>query len=141
VSLERVCGALGVSLSELLGAGHAGSRADSKSVEVVAAPRQWIVRISDSAASYRHLTARLPRCPFEVLINEFPRSYYHPPTQHRGEEFGFVLEGEVMLLVGDQKHQLETGDCYFIRPMELHTYRTGKGEARVLMVSPEKFLE
>jgi transcriptional regulator with XRE-family HTH domain len=141
VSLERVCDALGVSLSELLGAEQARPEGDSESCKVVAASRQWIVRIPDSAISYRHLTARLPRCPFEVLINEFPKDYYHPSTQHRGEEFGYVLEGTLSLVAGEETHHLDAGDCYYLSPMESHTYSTGGEPARVLVISTEKFLE
>ena len=141
VSLERVCDALGISMSKLMGAEPTGPEAAGEPCEVVAASRQWIVRIPDSAISYRHLTARLPQCPFEVLINEFPRDYHHPSTQHRGVEFGYVLEGTLSLVAGDATHHLSAGDCYFLGPMESHTYRTGSDPARVLVVSTEKFLE
>ncbi len=141
VSLERVCDALGVSLSGLLGADPGSSETASEPCKVVSASRQWIVRISESATSYRHLTARLPLCPFGVLINEFPAKYHHPLAQHRGEEFGYVLEGTLSLVAGKKTYHLDAGDCYFLCPMEPHTYSTGGEPARVLVISTEKFLE
>lgn len=55
---------------------------------------------------------------------------------HRGEELGYVLEGEVELTIGDQGYHLVTGDSFCFRSDLPHSYRNlGAGPARVLWVN------
>lgn len=60
---------------------------------------------------------------------------------HAGEEIGYVLEGTLELLLGDEVHTLQTGDAFTFASQVPHGYRNpGKTEARVLWVnSPATF--
>ncbi|HWQ05591.1 MAG: XRE family transcriptional regulator [Clostridiaceae bacterium] len=55
---------------------------------------------------------------------------------HEGEEFGYVLSGSVLLVLGEKKYRIKKGGTFYFRPTRLH-YLTnpGKIEARVLWVS------
>jgi len=55
---------------------------------------------------------------------------------HEGEEFGYVLSGSVLLVLGEKRYRVKKGGSFYFRPTRLH-YLTnpGKVEARVLWVS------
>jgi quercetin dioxygenase-like cupin family protein len=55
---------------------------------------------------------------------------------HVGEELGFVLEGEVEIMLGDKPYLLKEGDSIFF-PSELpHGYRNpGDKTARILWIN------
>ena len=55
---------------------------------------------------------------------------------HRGEETGYVLEGEFELTVEDETHALGPGCTFFFRSDIRHSYRNpGKATTRVLWVN------
>jgi transcriptional regulator with XRE-family HTH domain len=140
VSLESVAQALGVLPTDLLGtAAPAGS---TDRCRVYAAGEQWHVSIPDSRVRYVDLTGQVCDWPFEVLVNIFPKAYVHPMVKHRGEEFGYILRGELLLLVEKERRALKKGDCYFLSPETPHTYRTSpRNEAVALMISSERFVQ
>lgn len=55
---------------------------------------------------------------------------------HEGEEFGYVLSGSVLLVLGEKRYRVKKGGSFYFHPTRLH-YLTnpGKAEARVLWVS------
>lgn len=56
--------------------------------------------------------------------------------RHEGEEFGYVLAGEIELRVGGQRYQVGPGDCFHFRSETSHSYRnTGSVIARVLWLN------
>jgi transcriptional regulator with XRE-family HTH domain len=57
-------------------------------------------------------------------------------VQHEGEEFGYVLEGEIELTVDRKAYRVRTGDSFSFRSDKPHSYRNvGKGLARVLWIN------
>lgn len=57
-------------------------------------------------------------------------------VSHRGEEVGYVLAGEIELIVGDETYHLREGDSFFYDSALRHGYRNcGRVEARVLFVN------
>ncbi|MFQ6117647.1 MAG: cupin domain-containing protein, partial [Candidatus Bipolaricaulia bacterium] len=78
----------------------------------------------------------------EILINEFPPNYRHPLTPHEGEEFGYVLEGHLLLKIEEEEYPLEPGDSYHFLALKPHGYETSEKEgAKVLMATTQKFIE
>lgn len=141
-SLESIGKALGISAGELLATENVEDGAEKRKSRVFPVDQQWHLMIPNLSMSYVDLTGRMREWPFEVLINQFPTGYNHPMVKHTSEEFGYVLEGNITLLAEKEKYILGKGDCYFIAPETLHTYRTKVGErTSILMVSTEKFLE
>ena len=56
--------------------------------------------------------------------------------QHEGEEFGYVLEGQVELNVAGQHYRLGEGDSFHFRSEQAHSYRNiGKKKARILWLN------
>lgn len=55
---------------------------------------------------------------------------------HVGEEVGYVLEGRLELLLGDDRHMVEAGDAFSFASQVPHGYRNaGETVARVLWVN------
>lgn len=49
--------------------------------------------------------------------------YENDKIGHSGEEFTYVLHGEVELVLGDERHQLTQGDMVRFRPDRPHAFR------------------
>jgi transcriptional regulator with XRE-family HTH domain len=73
----------------------------------------------------RHMEAVL------VLLEEDPAKEV---SLHEGEEFIFVLDGEVLLEIGDDKFELEPGDSAYYLSTTVHHIAAKKGKATILAV-------
>jgi quercetin dioxygenase-like cupin family protein len=57
-------------------------------------------------------------------------------TAHEGEELSFVLQGEILFQLGDEKIALKTGDCLYFNAEIPHMGKNvGRVDAKVLMVA------
>jgi quercetin dioxygenase-like cupin family protein len=57
-------------------------------------------------------------------------------TAHEGEELSFVLQGEILFQLGDEKIPLKTGDCLYFNAEIPHMGKNvGRVDAKVLMVA------
>lgn len=55
---------------------------------------------------------------------------------HVGEEVGYVLVGKVELLLGDERHILQSGDAFTFSSQQSHGYRNvGRSVARILWIN------
>jgi quercetin dioxygenase-like cupin family protein len=73
----------------------------------------------------RHMEA------FLVLLEEDPEKEI---SLHEGEEFIFVLDGEVVLEIGEDKFELEPGDSAYYLSTTAHHIAAKKGKATILAV-------
>jgi mannose-6-phosphate isomerase-like protein (cupin superfamily) len=62
---------------------------------------------------------------FQIVFFEIQPGTTIPPHSHKGQ-FGIVLEGEMTLTIGDNKHHLKAGDSYHIPENVTHhaTFQT-----------------
>lgn len=58
----------------------------------------------------------------------------YPDNPHEGEEFGYVLKGEITLIIGKDKHKAKAGEAFYYTPDKKH-YITSKKGAEILWVS------
>lgn len=69
------------------------------------------------------------------LVTLVPTSGEEPPSTHQGEEFIFVLDGEVEVLLGDHREVLTAEDSIYYDSTLPHRVRAlGEGNARILAV-------
>jgi transcriptional regulator with XRE-family HTH domain len=142
VSLHNICEALGVEASALLSSSKVAAARSEFVFPIVPAADQLCIRIASSPVTYRYLSGNFPDRIIEALINEFPPSYRHPLATHTGEEFGYVLEGHLVLRIEEETYPLSPGDSYHFLATRPHGYETSPKEgARVLVASTQKFLE
>lgn len=60
----------------------------------------------------------------------------HGAIRHEGEEVGYVLEGEVQLVVDGQSYRLQQGDAFVFDSNREHSYaNAGTATARILWVN------
>jgi transcriptional regulator with XRE-family HTH domain len=76
----------------------------------------------------RHMEA------FLVQLEEDPEK---ETSLHEGEEFIFVLDGEVILEIGDDKFELEPGDSAYYLSTTAHHIAAKKGKATIVAVMYE----
>lgn len=72
--------------------------------------------------------------PVIVTLEEEGKTY--PDNPHEGEEFGYVLEGTITVVIGNKKYQAKKGETFLIKPDKPHyLVNKGKRPAKVIWVS------
>ncbi|NLW52712.1 MAG: helix-turn-helix domain-containing protein [Tissierellia bacterium] len=57
-------------------------------------------------------------------------------TPYEGEEFGYVLEGEIKLMVGNKEHVLKTGETFYLMPDESRYIKNNfNGKSKILWIT------
>ena len=63
-----------------------------------------------------------------------PGGETYPDNPHEGEEFGYVLKGEITIVLGSELHKAKAGNAFYYKPDKKH-YITSKKGAEILWVS------
>ena len=58
----------------------------------------------------------------------------YPDNPHEGEEFGYVLKGEIVITLGSDKYRAKAGESFYYTPDKKHYISSKKG-AEILWVS------
>ena len=132
-SMEKIAHALGVTLGEFFAAAAEGEGGLVVRAAARAGLSSWWSSAEIEALSPMRGPQRLE--PILVTLKAGGRSGKHP-YGHPREEFAFVIEGEVDLTLGPEKHSLRAGDAVTMLPNELRLWENPtKALARVLIVS------
>ena len=71
-----------------------------------------------------------------ILVTLGPGGRTVEDDPHEGEEFGYVLLGSVVLVIGSRKLKLHKGDSFCFKPTETHyIVNNQKREAKLIWVS------
>lgn len=129
-SLFALAGALEVDAVELLGAAGRRSRYE---YSIARHDDPHAMRLVLGEREHRVLTADLPDQRIEVLATTVhPTTEPSPFTQHDGEEFCYVLRGELTFLLPDETAVLVAGDSIHFKsriPHAIHNRGTDIAEA------------
>lgn len=92
------------------------------------------IRIGDR--DYRFLSAHIEGRVLEpLLVTVHPNPDTEEPYSHQGEEFAWVLEGEIVYVVRDEEFRLGPGDCIHVMSTIPHALRNHTSSpAKVLWV-------
>jgi len=71
--------------------------------------------------------------PFIVDVHQLNDGEYQL-SSHEGEEFIYILHGEIEILYGQEKYHLDQGDSIYYDSVIPHDIHAHKGEARILAV-------
>lgn len=133
-TLHKIAVALGLSISDIFGSGESEvvTRADKRNVILVDG--------DESDGDRMRLEQLVPAKKGRLLQSDM---YIIPPgggsngeIQHSGEEFGFVMEGSLLLTVENTSYPLEAGDSFVFRSELAHSFaNNGDTVARVLWVN------
>ena len=77
--------------------------------------------------------------PIKLLLK--PHSQTELDYPHDGQEFGYVLDGEIVLVVGKQSHTLKKGETFYFETDKQHYIinRTNKDASIIWVSSPPNF--
>ena len=71
-----------------------------------------------------------------ILLTLQPRGKSHVLPAHQGEEFGYVLKGNVTLIRDDKKYKLKATDTFYLDGRKSHyLYNHTGSEAKVLWIT------
>jgi len=142
-SLRSVCQALEVSLADVLVTSSETGNAilvDPRHAGITKADNRSHVSLSDSSIMYRFLSTGLASRRFDAVIGEMAPGSHSDAHRHEGEEFGYVLKGEIVLIADDEEHDLGPGDSYHLMASSPHTCDAGSSGAKVLWVQTARYV-
>jgi quercetin dioxygenase-like cupin family protein/DNA-binding XRE family transcriptional regulator len=96
-------------------------------------------RMGDTEPAYVFESLDFPA--LERVMNAYYVEFEEPGRtsrihQHPGEEFLYVMEGKLLITVGDAAHTLEAGDAMYFESSVPHAYQSeGRRKARAIVVS------
>ena len=131
-TLHALADAFGVRMSELL---HSIEPPDQHSI-IRRAENQEVIR--GGGGVERRIMIDDTAIGYELAENRYePASSSAPaPLHHHGHEFGFILEGQLEVTVGDRVHMARTGDAIQFDSSFPHRFRNpGPHVARTLWVN------
>ena len=71
-----------------------------------------------------------------VLLTLEAGGQTYPDNPHEGEEFGYVLEGQITIQAGNRKYNAKKGESFYLIPDKPHyIVNRGKHTARVIWIS------
>lgn len=68
-----------------------------------------------------------------------PGGSTYPDTPHEGEEFGYVLKGEITIHVGNKSHKAKQGESFYYSPEKKHYITSSKGAKLIWVSTPPSF--
>jgi len=143
-SLEEICEVLGINLAEFFASLESAKRSEDPArrlSEVLKEGSQPSVMTADAAIKYRFLTREFPDRKLEIVIAEISPGHHYPLASHGGEEFGYILEGRLRLMIRKQEHVLGPGDSYHFDASVPHGYEAeGTESVRVMWVGTMRSL-
>jgi len=142
-SLRAICEALDVSPADMLVMSNGPGNAilvDPRHSSITKGDNRPYVSLSDASIKYRFLSTGLPGRRFEAVLGEMAPGSHREPHVHEGEEFGYVLEGSIVLLHDKEEHKLGPGDSYHLVASAPHACSAGGEGARVLWVQTARYV-
>lgn len=71
-----------------------------------------------------------------ILLTLEPGGSTYPDNPHEGEEFGYVLNGNITITIGTKSYKAKKGESFYFTPAKKHYITaTGKTGATLLWVS------
>ncbi len=99
---------------------------DEKEIEPIVVRQNERVKIlyPESNVSAELLVKKIIEKRMEPLYRIIPaHSSTHGIHKHDGEEFGYVLKGELELQIGDKTFIVKQGDSFYFRSIVSHSYK------------------
>lgn len=133
-TLHRVAKVLGTNISELYSASSGGDRVVSRATE-----RPVLMTDNLRTGKGIQMERLIPYSREHLLQGNIHRIAPGGGSEaivHAGEEIGYVLEGEIELVIDGKRHRAKAGDSFHFRSELPHSYKNiGSKPARVLWVS------
>src|SRR5215203_3204878 len=140
-SLNNVAKALDTDLADLF-ASERKVRVSHPLPHVSWAEGDGRLSIASSQRVYMVLSPRVPGLVLEpLLVTVRPKSDLEEPYSHEGEEFAYVIEGELLFTVHGEEYRLGPGDTIHLLSTVPHAIRNDTDEpAKILWVLTPRFI-
>jgi quercetin dioxygenase-like cupin family protein/DNA-binding Xre family transcriptional regulator len=142
-SLRSICQALDVPLADVLVMSNGPGNAilvDPRHSSITKGDNRPHVSLSDASIKYRFLSTGFQGRRFEAVIGEMAPGSHREPHTHEGEEFGYVLEGGIVLTSDDETQELEVGGSYHLMASTPHACDAAGRGAKVLWVQTARYV-
>ena len=70
-----------------------------------------------------------------IRLTLAPNGSTYPDLPHEGEEFGYVLSGNIQIHIGTRIHKAKKGEAFYFTPSGKHYIQAGKNGATLIWVS------
>ena len=70
-----------------------------------------------------------------IKLTLSPNGSTYPDLPHEGEEFGYVLSGNIRIHLGSQTYRAKKGESFYFTPSAQHYISTDKNGATIIWVS------
>jgi transcriptional regulator with XRE-family HTH domain len=128
-TLHKITAALGTNISAIFEANGDGQA-------IIIEPHDRPVFISAEGIQLERLIPFAPGRLLQASIHLIAPQGADEPVVHQGEELGYVLEGELEIIVGGKSYLAKTGTAFIFRSEIPHHYRNrGKVPVRVIWVN------
>ena len=125
-TLEDILEALGTSLSEFF--------QEEREEKVVFRGEDFFIDERDDC-TIRWIVPNTQKNKMEPILLELPSGgQSFPSGPHAGEEFGYVLKGEIVIVLGKERYKAKAGESFYYTPDRKHYIISKKG-AEILWVS------
>lgn len=74
-----------------------------------------------------------------IRLTLLPGGSTYPDNPHEGEEFGYVMQGEITIHIGKQTYRAEAGESFYYTPAKKHYITSEKGAELIWVSSPPSF--
>lgn len=119
-SLNKVCGALELTLSDLI------EKATRPENIVVKADQRRVIFSSDG---YLYEAASENPNRMNCIVMTIKDSITHPSAPHVADEIGYIISGSILMTIDGVDYNLAEGDCILIKAHLAHSYcKTSKGD-------------
>ena len=127
-TLTDILAALGSNLAEFF--------QEEKEEKIVFSKKEFIEKDSEGVF-WRWLIPNAQKNMMEPVLVELDESVETAgDIPHEGEEFGYVLEGKIAILLGNKRYVCKKGEAFYYPANKPHSIiNKGKGRARFLWIS------
>ena len=127
-TLTDILSALGSNLSEFF--------REETQEKVVFTKEEFIEKDSEGVV-WNWLIPNAQKNMMEPVLVELAQGISTPcDIPHEGEEFGFVLEGKISIVLGNKRHTCKKGEAFYYRAEKPHCIiNMGTGKSKFLWVS------
>ena len=71
-----------------------------------------------------------------IMVTIEPGGSTYPDNPHEGEEFGFVIEGTITVVIGDEEYQAKKGESFYFTANQPHMLENrGTRQAKAIWIS------
>ncbi|MBR9981390.1 MAG: helix-turn-helix transcriptional regulator [Desulfatitalea sp.] len=133
-TIIKLSKALDSALQRLLSGEGEKLYAITRRTERKASSRSASLRTRRQAYSYMSLAPEVKGRHMEALLVQLEEADDDERSVHGGEEFIFVLEGKVLLDIGEERFVLEPGDSAYYLSTTPHVLSAQGGRAKILAV-------